>query len=71
MTVFNSSIAGVAAGDALDVKRTVTNIPATQTLTKAWLTLKVNRFDADAALLQKVITPASVAGVGSLRRKSP
>jgi hypothetical protein len=67
MTAFNQAITGFAAGDDLDVTRTVTNIPTGQTLTKAWLTLKVNRFDADlAALLQKAITATSVGGVGQI-----
>jgi hypothetical protein len=47
------------AGDDLDVRRTVTGVPAGQTLTKAWLTFKTNRFDTDVnALLQKTITSA-------------
>src|SRR3954468_10819484 len=45
------------AGDDLDVRRSVTGVPSGQTLTKAWLTFKTNRFDTDGhALLQKIIT---------------
>jgi hypothetical protein len=58
MTIQNASIAGICAGNDLDVNRTVPGIPATQTLTKAWLTFKTSVNDADPGLLQKVITPS-------------
>lgn len=67
MSIFTGSIRAVVAGDDLDVTRTVLNVPATQTLTKAWLTFKTNVTDLDnVALLQKVITPSAVAGQGQI-----
>jgi hypothetical protein len=61
MTAFSSSIE-VVAGDDLDVRRTVLNVPTGQTLTKAWLTFKTNRFNTDVnALLQKIITTAATS----------
>ena len=66
MSIFNGSIVAVVAGDDLDVKRTVTAVPATQTLTKAWLTLKAKVTDADPGLLQKTILPGAVAGQGQI-----
>jgi hypothetical protein len=62
MTSFNQSIAGVVAGDDIDVPCTIKGVPAGQTLVEAWLTLKAKVSDADPGLLQKVITP--VAGCG-------
>lgn len=66
MTLFSETISDVVAGDDLDVKRTITNIPATQTLTKAWLTFKTKPSDADPGLLQKVIAPGAVVGQGQI-----
>ena len=66
MSIFIGSISAVVAGDDLDVIRTVTNVPATQTLTKAWLTLKTLLTDVDPGLLQKVITSGAVAGQGQI-----
>ena len=51
----------VYRGDSLDVIRTVTNVPAGETLTKAWLTVKKSNTDADPGVLQKVITTTSGA----------
>jgi hypothetical protein len=66
MTSFNQSIAGVVAGDDIDVPCTIKGVPAGQTLVEAWLTLKAKVSDADPGLLQKVITPVAVAGVGQI-----
>lgn len=66
MPNFTGLITGFAAGDDLDVTRTVPLVPATQTLTKAWLTLKTNVSDVDPGLLQKVITSGAVAGTGQI-----
>ena len=66
MSIFTGSISAVVAGDDLDVTRTVTAVPATQTFTKAWLTLKALITDADPGLLQKVITSGAVAGQGQI-----
>jgi hypothetical protein len=66
MSIFNGSITAQVAGDDLDVTRTVLNVPATQTLTKAWLTFKTKASDADPGLLQKAITSSAVAGQGQI-----
>ena len=66
MSIFNASIAGIVAGDDLDIERTFTSVPAGQTLTKAWLTFKTAIVDADPGLLQKAVTIAAVAGVGQI-----
>lgn len=66
MSIFNASIAGVVAGDDLDIERTFTSVPAGQTLTKAWLTFKSVLADADPGLLQKAITTTAVPDVGQI-----
>ena len=63
---FTGVITGFAAGDDLDITRSVPGVPATQTLTKAWLTLKTNVADVDPGLLQKAITSGAVGGVGQI-----
>jgi hypothetical protein len=66
MANFTGLITGFATGDDVDITRTVTGVPATQTLTKAWLTLKANVADVDPGLLQKAITSSPSAGVGQI-----
>lgn len=66
MTVQNASIAGIVAGNDLDVNRTVPGIPNGQTLAKAWLTFKSNLAAGDPGLLQKLILPGAVAGQGQI-----
>lgn len=67
MTAINSSITGFCAGNDVDVNRIVPSVPATQTIAKAWLTIKAKVSDADAAaLLQKVILPGAVVGQGQI-----
>jgi hypothetical protein len=67
MTELNASIGGIVAGDDLDITRTVTAVPAGQTLTKAWLTFQLTPGGTDgSALLQKVIAPGAVAGQGQI-----
>lgn len=66
MSILTGIITGIVAGDDLDVIRSVPGVPATQTLTKAWLTLKTNVGDADPGLLQKAITSSLVSGVGQI-----
>lgn len=66
MSILNGIISGVIQGDDLDITRTVTAVPATQTLTKAWLTFKASISDADPGLLQKAITSGAVAGTGQI-----
>jgi hypothetical protein len=66
MATLNGIITGNVAGDDIDVTRSVTGVPATQTLALAWMTFKTNVTDADPGLLQKAITTASVAGTGQI-----
>lgn len=61
MTDFNGSISDLVAGDDVDVRRTVTEIPAGQALAKAWLTFNSAPGGPDPGLLQKVITTALTA----------
>lgn len=66
MSKLNGTIPAIVAGDDLDITRSVTGIPATQTLAMAWLTFKSDLNVADPGLLQKVILPAPVAGQGQI-----
>jgi hypothetical protein len=66
MSNFTGLLTGFASGDDLDVTRTVPSVPATQTLTKAWLTIKTKVSDADPGLLQKAVTSSLVSGVGQI-----
>lgn len=66
MSILHGSLAGIIAGGNLDVTRDITDIPSGQLLTKAWLTFKQNPSDADASLLQKVITPTAVPDIGQI-----
>lgn len=66
MSSLTGIITGIVAGDDVDVTRTVTAVPATQTITLAWFTLKTAVGDVDPGLLQKAITSAAVAGVGQI-----
>ncbi len=59
-------IAGYVAGDRLDIRRGVTNIPAGRSIVKAWFTAKLFKTDADPGLLQKVVTTAAQNGVGQI-----
>lgn len=61
-----AQIAGFVLGNDLDVIRSIPNVPAGQTLTKAWLTVKAKETDADPGLIQKAITAAAVPGVGQI-----
>lgn len=66
MATLNGIITGNVAGDDIDVTRSITGVPATQTLTLAWMTFKTNVGDADPGLLQKAIAPGAVAGTGQI-----
>lgn len=59
MPNFSGAISGFAVGDDVEVYRTVSNIPAGETVAKAWFTAKAALADLDAAaLVQKIITPS-------------
>jgi hypothetical protein len=57
MAIKNAKIRDQTAGDAFSVRRAVPDLPAGRTLAKAWLTIKQNQTDLDAAAkLQLTIT---------------
>lgn len=66
MTAFNGFITGIVAGNHVDITRTVTDVPATQTLSKAWLTFKESPADPDPGVVQKMILPGAVADQGQI-----
>lgn len=60
-----SAITGIVRGDSFQIIRTVTGLPAGETIAQAWFTIKVSANDTDAnAKLQKVITESTSAGTG-------
>lgn len=71
MTLIARKIRGHVAGDSLTIQRTVTDVPATDTLEYAWLTIKENKSDTDAeAALQVEIdlisqTPGHITDDGA------
>lgn len=67
-----TAIRGVTRGDSFQIIRTVDNIPEGESVTKAWLTIKLNpgRTDSEAAL-QKAITIVDVPGTGLITNGSP
>jgi hypothetical protein len=67
MPDFRDRIKDFCVGDDFDLRCRVSKIPAGQTVTKAWLTIKIDENDLDAAaVIQKEITTANVAGVGQI-----
>lgn len=58
------TISGFVKGDDLDIRRTIQNIPATQTLAEAKLTIR--SVDLLTIVLSKTITPSLVAGQGHI-----
>ncbi len=61
MPAVNVKIRGYVAGDTMTVRRTVNDVPATQVLATAWMTIKVDIADADPGALQKEITTSATA----------
>jgi hypothetical protein len=64
--LLNQVISGYVGLDNLSIPYTVTDIPVGRTMTKAWLTIKTQKEDADPGILQKVITTAPQAGIGQI-----
>lgn len=65
MTDLSVAITGFVAGDNLEVRRAVQELPAA--LADAWLTVKHHRLQPDAAaVLQKHITATDVPGTGQI-----
>lgn len=66
MTLFGQTINELVAGDDIEIRRTITGVPESDTLAKAWLTIKSLPTDDDPGLLQKVVTSSFVAGQGQI-----
>jgi hypothetical protein len=76
MPDFNGRITGWVVGDPFSVERTIQFAPAGKpentfpsgtTIVQAWLTVKVNLTDLDAAaLVQKIITTTNQPGIGHI-----
>ncbi len=60
MANLSGSIIVVTRND-LTVQRTITGVPAGDTLASAWLTVKLNKTDADPGIFQRAITSALTA----------
>lgn len=58
------TITGFVKGDDLDVRRTIQNIPATQTLAEARFTIRSTNLST--IVFSKLITPSLVAGQGHI-----
>lgn len=58
------TISGFVKGDDLDVRRTIQNVPATQTIAEAWLTIR--NTNLSTVVFFKHITPTLVAGQGHI-----
>lgn len=54
------------AGNDLDIERDIPGVSMSDPIIKAWLTIKVNRTDADPGVLQKIISSTPVNGVGQI-----
>ena len=61
MTEFGVEIKELVSGDDIDIERTITGVPDSDTLAKAWMTIKILPTDADPGLLQKTITSSLTA----------
>src|SRR5687768_768621 len=60
-------ITGFVAGTDLEIRRTIDGIPEGQTLTDAWLTIKLSLDDPDAsAILSKHATLTDTPGTGHI-----
>lgn len=58
---------GIVRGDKFPIRRYLTGIPTGQTVTRAWLTVKLNKTDLDAAaIFQKEIVVGTVVDVGEI-----
>ena len=67
MPFYGARIRNVVAGDDFGVERTVSDLVAGTSCTKAWMTVKTVATDADVnAKFQKVITTTNVNGVGQI-----
>lgn len=67
MPTLDSRIDDIVVGNAIQIVRTISDIPDGATLTKAWLTIKEHEDDADSEkIIQKAITTNDVPGTGQI-----
>jgi hypothetical protein len=67
MPDFNDRIDDFTPGADVDVRRTITSLPAGQLLTDAWLVVKEKPWHMDTeAVISKAITPVNQNGVGHI-----
>lgn len=66
MPTIGTAITAVFEGQDYEIARTITSVPAGDTLAKAWLTMKTLITNADPGLFQKEITSSNVAGTGQI-----
>ncbi len=67
-----TSLRDAVIGNSYQIERTVSNVPAGETVDEAWFTLKRRTTDADMnAAIQKHITPVAVIGQGIIINTSP
>lgn len=67
MATLDSTISNFVAGDDVKITRTITAVPAGDSLVKAWLTVKKSESHADAdAIFQKAITTSYSLGQGHI-----
>jgi hypothetical protein len=71
MPNYSAKITGYAIGDDLLIRRTInrtlSNLPTGVNIDKAWMTVKIDDDDLDAAaLIQKEITTSDVSGIGHI-----
>jgi hypothetical protein len=59
-------LTGIVAGNTYRYTRTITGIPAGDSIVKAWTTFKSNKNNADPGLFQKAITTTNVPGTGQI-----
>lgn len=62
MPTYSGEINNFVVGDDLDIERTISNIPTSQTITKAWLTVKETELGT-AVLTKEVTSVATSSGV--------
>ena len=70
MPTLDARIDDIVVGDDISIEVTIdfidTGFPTGTTIVNAWLTAKVNSFDADTGLFQKAVTTTDVPGTGQI-----
>ena len=65
MPDLHGTIKDIVAGDKFYIARRIKNVPTTDSLEKAWFTIKVRKSDSDSqAVLQKTIVPVDNGNQG-------